>query len=359
MDNLNKTQAAPLLTAENLKFEPPTFSKARLVEIAQRFFGLKGTLKALDGERDQNSHIITDDGRQFVLKISGATEDKGVVDFQVMALEHIAKRDDGLPVPRLVPGKNKEIVQRVYENGDCYQVRLMTFLPGIPHEDGKRPSLEGMKNIGVFLARLNQALSGFSHPAENSFMAWDIGNGLIFNQQLQEQLPDEIRLLIEPLLEHLEYEVYPKLNSLRNQVIHQDAHGGNLLRTDRDSEDVSGIIDFGDLIHGPLVCDIAVCLAHFVQETDDFQAVCSALCQGFDSVTPLQVEELDLLLDLVIARLILNVQLFEFHLSNVTNPPAYIEEELPGLYETLIKLATINRNSFSRSLQSNCKTHCL
>ena len=250
------------LTVADLKFNRPELSEQSLVELAGDCFGVSGTLQALAGERDQNSRITTSDGSQFVLKISGAGEDPQTVDFQVKALQHIEQKDPGIPVPRVVAGKDGAMVQKIRRADGEHMVRLLTWLPGIPYEAGPTPSLAALHQVGVFIARLNQALEGFSHAAAEQYMPWDICNGLIFNQQLQGLLPVQTRELIGPALNRLECDVYPQLPGLRAQVIHQDGHGGNLLRRAQDSEEVSGVIDFGDMIHGPLISDLAVCASH-------------------------------------------------------------------------------------------------
>jgi Ser/Thr protein kinase RdoA (MazF antagonist) len=342
------------LTAKDLNFAPPAFSESRLAEIAAAHFGIRGALKRLHGERDQNVRITDAEGRQYVLKISGAGEDPRVVDFQVRALAHIAERDPGLPVPRLVPALSGDPVIRMEAGQDVFLVRLMTYLPGVPFGDGPAPSLGGLRRIGAFLARLNRALSDFTHPAAGHFMPWDLGNGLVLNPELVALLPAEIRPIIEPVLDRIEAEVYPKLSHLRAQVIHQDGHGGNLLRENDQSETVTGVIDFGDMVHGPLINDLAVSASHFLEGGGDQAAIAGALCGGFHSGLPLEPEEIDLLPDLVLLRQILTLQLFEFRRRHVPGSPAYVTEEQPMLRESIRALALLNREGFSRALRAAC-----
>ncbi len=64
---------------------------------------------------------------------------------------------------------------------------------------------------------------------------------------------------------------------------------------------VSGIVDFGDMTHAPLVCDLAV--ADVLHGRDDAIEAADAMIGGYVSVTPLEDEEAALLADLVAARL--------------------------------------------------------
>jgi hypothetical protein len=76
--------------------------------------------------------------------------------------------------------------------------------------------------VGEFLARLNLALAGFSHPAAGHFMPWDSTNGLIFRPQLLDLLPVEVGGLAVPILHCLETRTFPALKRLSCQVIHPD-----------------------------------------------------------------------------------------------------------------------------------------
>ncbi|MDX1557250.1 MAG: hypothetical protein R3212_14580, partial [Xanthomonadales bacterium] len=81
------------LTVDDLGFEAPHFSSDRIAEMARALFGISGDLRPLGGERDQNTRITDSQGRQFVVKVSGAAEDPATVDFQVKALLHVERQD--------------------------------------------------------------------------------------------------------------------------------------------------------------------------------------------------------------------------------------------------------------------------
>ena len=59
------------------------------------------------------------------------------------------------------------------------------------------------------------------------------------------------------------------MERLPRQVIHNDGHAGNLLRADAGSEHVTGLIDFGDLVHTVTVADLAVSGASLVPHQAD------------------------------------------------------------------------------------------
>lgn len=340
-----------VFTLEDLRFDSPGLPVGMLKDFAAERFAVAGDFEPLQGERDQNFRVTSHEGRQFVLKVSGQGEDSQVVDFQVKALLHIEQKDAGLPVPRLIPGIDGDIVQNLRAGTRQHMVRLLTFLPGMPYDDGPAPSPEGLHQAGVFLARLASALKRFRHPSARNFMPWDICNGLIFNRQLKALLSGPVIELIQPALNRLEYDVYPRLGGLRRQVIHHDGHGGNLLRQNAATESIVGVIDFGDMIEAPLISELAVSLASFVLDSDNPEDIIHALCRGFDTVTPLFRDETDLLLDLIIARLILTLQLFEFRRTHAGPVPDFVIGEQPAIIAGLRQLIALDRAAFNLTLR--------
>ena len=57
-------------------------------------------------------------------------------------------------------------------------------------------------------------------------------------------------------LDRFAEQVLPALRGLRAQVVHNDMGRNNVLVDDAGA--ISGIIDFGDMTHTALVCDVAV-----------------------------------------------------------------------------------------------------
>ena len=82
-------------------------------------------------ERDQNFRIKADSGDQYVLKIANTLESPDVLDFQTRALQHIARTDPAMPVPRTFPdidGNDWSLVPD--QQGREHMVRLISWLEG-------------------------------------------------------------------------------------------------------------------------------------------------------------------------------------------------------------------------------------
>lgn len=344
------------LTPEDLRFNPPSFGAAALLEIAAKQFGVSGVLEALDGERDQNHRLTTDDDRQFVLKVSSALEDPAVVDFQIQALLHLERVDAELPVPRVQPtldGTHSGEMRG--DDGARHIVRLLSYVPGLPFERGPPPSSHGLRSIGAFLARLCVALGSFSHPAARHFMPWDASNGLVSNASLWRTAGGDVRDLAAGFETRAREHVLPALADLRAQVIHNDCHSGNLLRPDETSEEIVGLIDFGDMVHAPLVQDLAASMASFVEDrAEPIDVVCDAAA-GFHQVLPLEDSELALLHDALLLRLVLTALLNDFRIATNPRPPAFLRESRPGIVGALRALIGIDREAATGRYRAACE----
>src|SRR5439155_14117802 len=97
-----------------------------------------------------------------------------------------------------------------------------------------------------------------------------------------------------------EANVAPVLARQRAQIIHNDMSLDNVL-VDGGGR-ITGITDFGDMTHTALVCDLAVAVSDVLDGRPDSLDVAGAMIQGYQSVTPLEEDERELLADLVATR---------------------------------------------------------
>src|SRR5262245_2512787 len=148
---------------------PPQFSATEVAGIADRLYGLSGTLAPLDSERDQNFRLTEADGTSWVLKIANEAEDHTALAFQAALLRHIQNVDPGLPLPHLRPTRAGEDLGK---NGKHF-VRLVSFLPGTLYSASSR-STELHDSLGECLGRLDRALQSFGHPGAHREFDWDI-----------------------------------------------------------------------------------------------------------------------------------------------------------------------------------------
>ena len=304
---------------------PPAFEVEAARQALRDAFGLEASLTRLAGERDQNFRASTADGRRFLFKISNPADDRLVMEMQTAALRHIGQVDPDLPVMRALPSAAGQFgVEVAGPDGRAYTVRLFTFLPGRVTATTLLTA-EAICSFGQVTARLGRALRGFFHPAADYEILWDITHALKLRPLLAHVVNRERRAQIERVLGRFEARAAPALPGLRAQVIHGDMNLDNVLF----NEDlrISGIVDFGDMTHAPLVCDLAVAVADVLYGRDDAIEAAETMIGGYVSVTPLEDEEAELLADLVAARLAAEVVITAWRVGRYPDNAAYSASE--------------------------------
>jgi 4-aminobutyrate aminotransferase-like enzyme/Ser/Thr protein kinase RdoA (MazF antagonist) len=282
-----------------LRTSPPVFTEAQVERIARDTYGLLVTVRSLPGERDRNFHLHTADRRDFVLKILDFNSSPEATDCQLRVLEHLAEQDPSLPVPRLLPTVLGGEIGTVAGREGSYATCLMGYLPG-ELLASRAPDAPLLENLGETLARLDLALRGFFHPALGQRIAWDVRRlpelvehaAYIDSPGLRRSVQNAAAALKERL---------PALRSLRSQAIHGDCHAHNVL-VEATSRAVSGILDFGDMVHAPRVLEPAVAMSELLAEERVSLEILPVLLAGYSRRTPLEPAELELLYDLILAR---------------------------------------------------------
>ena len=286
-----------------LRTARPSLRLAEAERIARDLYGLAVSVSVLPGERDNNFRLRTAEApaaapREFVLKI-GVAADADNTDCLVRVLDHLAEQDPALPVPRLLPTQQGDAVGRVARDGIDYSTCLMSFLPGRLLAESS-PSLGLLQNMGATLARIDRALQGFFHPSLSRRLAWDVRRlpDLVEFSSYVESAP--LRAGVERVADAFRA-CLPRLRGLRSQAIHGDCHAANLLVED-DGSSICGILDFGDMIHAPLILEPAVAMSELLTEALAPLSSTGAVLHGYVQGQTLHANEIELLYDIVTAR---------------------------------------------------------
>lgn len=284
---------------------PPAISEKILQDFALNTYALSGRWTKLEGERDQNHRIVTDEGVAWTLKVCNPHEPPEVIECQALALEHIARTDPGLPVPRVRRSLAGEMVPALRDaSGNTCRVLALSYLPG--EVIGTRTLAPArLWEIGALIARLGRALRGFIHPAPPARnLVWDNRMAPALLGEVVH-LPESSRATATAVIENFRDRVLPRLETFRSQIIHGDVHAYNALLAPDGT--VSGIIDFGDLVHGALVQDLSNAAADFLESARNVEEVIASLVGGYCSITPLEEGEVDVLVDLIELRLVMTL----------------------------------------------------
>jgi 4-aminobutyrate aminotransferase-like enzyme/Ser/Thr protein kinase RdoA (MazF antagonist) len=347
-----------MTTADILDAAPPSLTPADAERVAHASFGVDSVAHPLVSERDQNFRLTDATGAEWVLKVSNAAEDPGVVAMEAAAIARIAETDPSLPVPLARRTLAGDAFGTVSIGESMHLVRLLPLLPGRhPHPGDLKAA--NLREIGEVVARIGHALRGFFHPAAGRVISWDQQHlpGLFGHAALID--PGARRDLLGRVIARFKQRVIPALPALRGQVIHNDVTLDNLLLDDVGH--VTGIIDFGDMAHTALVLDIPATLQSLVRERVDIFDVADAFLAGYASVLPLEEAEAALLGDLLAGRMAQTILISAFrtrrHPENAyirgwAEPAWVLLEQLEeiGFDEAGRRLAAIARSPSQRRI---------
>jgi 4-aminobutyrate aminotransferase-like enzyme/Ser/Thr protein kinase RdoA (MazF antagonist) len=336
-----------------LQTAPPVLELEVARQVMRDSFGLETSLTPLAGERDQNFVVDAGAGRRFVLKISNLADDRRILEMQSAALRHIELVDPDLPVMRALPTADGALLAEIAgPDGRVYLGRLFTFLPG---QVTSAPALttQAIWSLGKATARLGRALRGFFHPAADYEILWDISHSPRLRPLLTNLSDGLRRAQVERVLDRFEASAAPVLPGLRAQVIHGDMSLDNVLFGD--DLRVSGIVDFGDMTHAPLVCDLAVAVADMLHGRDDAIEAADAMIGGYVSVTPLEEDEAGVLADLVAARLATEVVVTAWRSGRYPDNAAYAASGEPAARAFLDAIEATGMDTVARRFREACR----
>ena len=336
-----------------LEATPPSFSADEVARIAAELFGLDGTVTDLGSERDQ-TFLSEGSAGSGVLKISNLGERATTLDFEAEAILHILRVDPELPVarPRVVAEAAGAGAYRTTMEGPdgTHFVRLFERLHGRGDVVARDLPAAAVRAYGATHARLNLALRGFFHPAAGRELLWDLAHVASLRPHADAIEDADRRRLVEAVLDRYEERVAPRWSRLRAQVVHGDLNLDNVLLNDGGL--ISGIVDFGDAVHTAQVADFAVALASLMRgrSAGEVFRVARIAADGYSSRLPLEPEELELLGDLVAARLAQIVVISAWRVACYPENANYIQTWDADSWRLLELIGDIGGDRFSREL---------
>ncbi|MBP2171393.1 Ser/Thr protein kinase RdoA (MazF antagonist) [Erwinia toletana] len=280
--------------------------------IARRVYGFDGRAEWLWGEKDSNYRLTLQQGREYLLKILSPAEDPAVSAMHSAALQHVEQVDGGIPVQRVIATLEGEANHLITDkSGQQRSVRLVTFLPGIAQRRAL-PSAAQRYNVGVMLARLQNALQSFHHPAAHHRITWDMSHASAMRELLPSFGDTACRHTLEHALKRFEKQVLPVMAELPMQVIHNDFNIENILTDADQPEQISGIIDFGDMVHAPVLFDVAIAASYQIGPGEDaLSDICDFLA-GYATLRSLSATEINLLYPAIVMRMVMRLTITQW-----------------------------------------------
>ena len=352
-DPKNGTKMDPpgVITADS-----PRFSKADVALLVEAKYGLGGEMCSLLSERDQNFRLTASNGHRYVVKVASAAEDRNTANFQIQGLLHLEARGCRVAVPKILRALGGASSTMILDGQTEHLVRLVSYLPGeLATEVSPTPAL--MRSIGQSLAYLDIALSDFEHDGDQQPLLWDMQRAPYLVPLTTHITDGSLRQTVLACFEDFQQIVEPQLATLRQQVIHSDAHPGNLLVEESDPESVAGIFDFGDMLRAPLVVELGIAASYLRPDEADALAHIASFVAAYDRVLPLEDVEFDLLYDLVRTRLATTITMLYWRLATKGNDDEYAQESQrseSSAERFLLRLNAFTRQAFSSRLRQDC-----
>lgn len=333
----------------------PPVTAEEAAEVARRHFGIVAGATNLASERDANFHLVAEDGRGYVLKFANPAEPPENTNLQTEALLAIERRDPALPVPKVARALNGECeLSLPLSDGRRSVVRLLSWVDGVQvARVGVSAALR--RDIGAVLARLGAALQGFEHPASSHDILWDIKNAARL-RPMTAAIPDEsMRDRVVAALDRFEAKVAPRLAGLRQQVIHNDLNHHNVVVAPGDPDRVSGVLDFGDIVKTPLVIDVAVAASYLTALPEEALGCVCDMVGAYHRVVPLTRDEIALLPDLIVTRLITSISITSWRARRYPQNAAYILRNNGPAREGMARFAVLPRDRVRAALLNACE----
>ena len=307
----------------------PVVSRERIEETLAARWGLRGTLVPLNGERDLNFRVLVreqPEGRSRVFKICNASEDASMLECQEQVLARMAALD-GLEFPRVIPtvdGESRATIRT--DDGGLHLCRLTSWVDGRLFSGVNPRGATLHRSLGQCIARVDQALQEFRHPALERPLPWDLCRAVEVLEAYRLPDADPGREdLIAGFTDLYRDRVLTVSDALRRGAIHNDANDNNILigLPAGTNERVCGLIDFGDILYGWLVSDVAIACGYAMLDSDNPLDVAADIVAGYHEQFPLLPEEVGVVFPLVCIRLCLSVCI-AFHHQFVEPENSYL-----------------------------------
>lgn len=162
------------------------------------------------------------------------------------------------------------------------------------------------------------------------------------------------RALVLRALDVFDDRVAPLLPGLRSQVVHNDLNRNNVVVDPADTDRIVAVLDFGDMVHTALVNDVAIGAANQLSETDEPFTDAVDFIMGYHEAMPLTPQEIALLPDLVMTRVLMSVVITEWRAARFPHRREHIRRNTPANWARLARLAAGENAPLIATLRRAC-----
>jgi Ser/Thr protein kinase RdoA (MazF antagonist) len=288
--------------------------------------------------------------RLLALKVMPADDpaSEALIRWQTEAMVTLSR--SGLPVPPTIADGAGRILHPHHADGRLLLAHLTTWLTDPPLSD-VRVDTPLLEDVGRTAAHVHLALDDLRLPPASTGHPWEL-------TRTAETLRSVVHRIEDPLVVELaatalvvfEDRLAPRLLGLPRGVVHHDLHDSNLLvGVDRAGRRrVAGILDFGDMVHGPRLAELAVAAGYAARNAADPRTALLDAAAGWAQVCALTSAERACLLPAVVSRLAVNAAVWAAPTTGTR--AAYARSRLGGTTATLERLLATDVDDFEAAL---------
>ncbi|WP_336660900.1 phosphotransferase [Leucobacter sp. USHLN153] len=291
------------MTADTLAPESIALSPAQASEALRRYYGLEAvSLTLMDSELSSVYRAELSDGRRCAFKATRFTpEAHAAAQWRTAAMDHLQSL--GIPAGEtFLSLQGQPVTVAETEVGDAV-VHVGEWLTGIPLE-AVTPNTSIMREVGRTTSRVVAALDGWPQPPVAIEHPWELTRTLETLEATINSATGEEREMLAQATERFRTQVQDQLGALPHTVVHHDLHDSNLLV---DGERVSGVLDFGDMVWGPRIAELAVAAGYGCRTSADPAAAYLDILDGWDHAVALTSAEVAVLFPASLGRLAVNL----------------------------------------------------
>lgn len=268
----------------------------QLEQLLDENYGISGTLTQLAGERDLNYKVEGAQG-EYILKIHNASE-KEFIALQQELLSKVSSLTH-LIEPKTVATKSGSYLVELPNEKIA---RVLTWSAGNLYSE-VTTSAELKLSLGKAVAQVDQALASYDFAKYTAILdrsfGWNVMQTPALSTQVEKIADEQLRKEVKEVFEFANSKLIPALALLKQQVIHNDANDNNIIVN---QNQVTALIDFGDVIAAPRICGLAVACAYAIENFADPIYDILPVIHGYHLINPLTPAELEILFGLIKLR---------------------------------------------------------
>lgn len=288
----------------------PPFTIENAQDLALEHFQVKvASIKELPSYEDQNFHIKTSNGKQFVLKIMALGTAIEKIELEHLVMLQLNSTAYNLQFPQASPNQQGADITQIFDSkGQAYFMRLLTWISGQVMANVQPCPSTLLEKLGKACGRICWELQGLEHPIAHRKFEWDNSQAIWTKQKTHIFEDAKHRSIVEHFIGLYETEALPFLDNLPKSIVHNDLNDFNVLvkKGDEDLE-IAGVIDFGDVVYTNTINELAICIAYNCMNKENPLAAACQILNGCQNVFPFSDSEIKILFPLIAIRLVVSV----------------------------------------------------